>query len=219
MLSLVSSKIQIYLAPAFPFLIYLNALLMQKMKWNPWLALALAFPAFLLSISIFVLLYFIFTEENQVVNQPFIVLGVAALSLSAWSALYFLYKKKDLYKSINALAIGLLITLFTASWALPEVNSYIGYKNLSSEIIKVRSEKQISATYFYKLKRADNMDVFLDHTFVVLNKDSLLKKKLSPGILVISNKVIDSNKKDPDIVDLLKGKERLIVGNYSIIVL
>lgn len=63
------------------------------------------------------------------------------------------------------------------------------------------------------------MDVFLDHTFVVLNKDSLLKKKLSPGILVISNKVIDSNKKDPDIVDLLKGKERRIVGNYSVIVL
>jgi len=63
------------------------------------------------------------------------------------------------------------------------------------------------------------MDVFLGHTFVVLKKDALLKNKLSPGILVISNKVIDSDKKDRDIVDLLKGKERHIVGNYSVIVL
>lgn len=219
MLSLVSSKIQIYMAPAFPFMIYLTALLLQKFKWNRWLAITVALPAFLFSISIFVLLYFIFAEENQVINQPFILLGVAALSISAWSALYFLYKKKDLYRSINVLAIGLLITLFTASWALPQVNSYIGYTNLSKEIIKVRAEKQISATYFYKLKRADNMDVLLGHTFVVLKKDALLNKKLSPGILVISNKVIDSDKKDPDIVDLLKGKERHIVGNYSVIVL
>ena len=68
MLSLVSSKIQIYLAPAFPFMIYLTALLLQKFKWNRWLAITVALPAFLFSISIFVLLYFIFAEENQVLE-------------------------------------------------------------------------------------------------------------------------------------------------------
>ncbi len=219
MLTLVSSKIEIYFLPAFPFLVYLTVILLEKYKWNQWLSLAVALPTLLFSTSIFVLLYLIFTEENKVLSQTFIVLGVAALSLSALYALYFLYKKKDLYRAINLLAIGILITLFLASWSLPQVNSYIGYKNLSREIIKVRAEKKISATYFYKLKRADNMDVFLDHTIVVLNKDALLKNKLSPGILVISNKVIDTNKKDQDIVELLKGKERRIVGNYSVIVL
>lgn len=63
------------------------------------------------------------------------------------------------------------------------------------------------------------MDVFLGHTFEVLKKDALLKNKLSPGILVIDNDVIDSDKKDQDIIDLVKGKERHVVGNYSVIVL
>jgi len=219
-LSLVSSKIQIYLAPAFPFMIYLTAMLLQKFKRNNWLALAVGLPALLFSSSIFVLVYFIlFKDENKVLSHTFIVLGAVALSLFALSTLYFLYKRKDLGKAINLLAIGILISIFIASWSLPEVNSYVGYANLSKEIKKVKAEKQISATYFYKLKRADNMDVFLGHTFVVLKKDALLNKKLSPGILVISNKVIDSDQKDRDIVDLLKGKERHIVGNYSVIVL
>jgi len=219
-LSLVSSKIQIYLAPAFPFMIYLTALLLQKFKRNNWLALAVGLPALLFSSSIFVLVYFIlFKDENKVLSHTFIVLGAVALSLFALSTLYFLYKRKDLGKAINLLAMGILISIFIASWSLPEVNSYVGYANLSKEIKKVKAEKQISATYFYKLKRADNMDVFLGHTFVVLKKDALLNKKLSPGILVISNKVIDSDQKDRDIVDLLKGKERHIVGNYSVIVL
>ncbi|MDZ7613751.1 MAG: hypothetical protein U5K51_08685 [Flavobacteriaceae bacterium] len=173
-----------------------------------------------ISASIFVLVYLIlFKDENKVLNQPFIILGVAALSISALISLYFNYKRKDLGKAINLLAIGIFISVFIAAWSLPDVNSYIGYANLSKEIKKVRAEKQISATYLYKLKRADNMDVFLDHTFEVLNKDALLKKKLSPGILVIDNDVIDSDKKDRDIIDVVKGKERHIVGSYSVIVL
>ncbi len=170
MLSLVSSKIQIYLAPAFPFIIYLTALLLQKFKWNRWLAITVALPAFLFSISIFVLLYFIFAEENAVLKQPFVVLGVTVLSILSICALYFLHRKKDLYRALNLLAIGLLITLFIASWSLPEVNSYIGYANLSKEIKKVRAEKQISTTYMYKLKRADNLDVLLGHSFEVSKK-------------------------------------------------
>jgi len=220
MLSLVSSKIQIYLAPAFPFMIYLTALLMKKFKWNQWLSLAIGLPALLFSSSIFVLGYFIlFRNENKILIQPFIILGVALLSTAALISLYFNYKRKDLGKAINLLAIGILISVFIAAWSLPDVNSYIGYANLSKEIKKVRAEKQIAATYLYKLKRADNMDVFLDHTFEVLKKDALLKKKLSPGILVIDNDVIDSDKKDREIIDLVKGKERHIVGNYSVIVL
>lgn len=220
MLSLVSSKIQIYLAPAFPFMIYLTALLQQKFKWNQWLAMAVGLPALLFSVSIFVLAYFIlFEDENKVLNQPFIILGTVVLSLSALSTLYFLYKRKDLGKAINLLAFGIILTIFIASWSLPAVNSYIGYANLSKEIKKVKAEKQIVATYLYKLKRADNLDVFLGHTFEALKKDDLLKKDLSNCILVLSNKVIDSAKKDQDIIDLVIGKERHVVGNYSVIVL
>jgi 4-amino-4-deoxy-L-arabinose transferase-like glycosyltransferase len=220
MLSMVSSKIQIYLAPAFPFMVYLTALLLQKFKRNDWLGLAVGLPAFLFSLSIFVLVYFIlFKDENKVLNHTFIILGAAALSISALSSLYFNYKRKDLGKAINLLAIGILISIFIASWSLPKVNSYIGYANLSKEIKKVLAEKQISTTYMYKLKRADNLDVLLGHSFEVLKKDALLKNQIKKYILVINNDVIDSDKKDQDIIDLVKGKERHVVGKYSVIVM
>lgn len=45
MLSCISSKIAVYLTPAFPFFVYLAVLLLARFRWNRWLALALAVPA------------------------------------------------------------------------------------------------------------------------------------------------------------------------------
>lgn len=45
MLSCFSGKLAVYLAPTFPFFVYLAVLLLSHFRWNQWLALTLLLPA------------------------------------------------------------------------------------------------------------------------------------------------------------------------------
>ena len=53
-LSCISSKLAVYLIPIFPFFIYLTVLILQRLKWNRWLALTIGLPASILAFSFFI---------------------------------------------------------------------------------------------------------------------------------------------------------------------
>lgn len=210
-LSVFSSKLDIYLLPAFPFLAYLPALLLPKvnLRYVTW---TLIIPVILLVIA----LPFVYLGSSQV-DIPlanYIIIAGGTLSVSGIIALVFLFTKQ-FYKTINTIAIGLLLSVFTASFALPRYNPYIGFRKISDDAQQIARQQQINQYYFYKFRSGENMDVFLGEKIQKIDIPEL--KKLSSQesfILFICNKDL---KKSQELQKITDNKPSYEVGNYRFV--
>lgn len=215
MLSLISSKLAVYLLPAFPFFIYLTALLLRKFgEENGWLRLSLAIPALIFAPALPVLLLFLSRREDAFyAGFPLVQLAAAIISLCGVAVLYLLVKKQ-LYRSIRVMATGVLLTLFVAGLSMPEMNRYLGWRELCETAVGLAAEKQTSNYYVYGIRRAENMDVFLKKDVIFADREEILQERLDGGVLMLSDKTV---RKEREIRDFLAGKERHRVGNNWIV--
>ncbi len=207
-LSVFSSKLDIYLLPAFPFLAYLPALLLPKINLH-YIKWTLIIPATLLVFAFPVVYLGSPQVDIPLTNNLTIAAGI--LSLSGIIALVFLFTQR-FYKAINSIAIGLLLTIFTASFALPRYNSYIGFRKISDYAQQIARQHQINQYYFYKFRSGENMDVFLGEK---IQKTDLSKLKKLSGqesfILFIRNKDL---KRSQELQKITDNKPSYEVGNY-----
>lgn len=217
MLSLISSKLAVYLLPAVPFLIYLPAMLLDKFDGkNIWPRLSVAIPAFLL-IFAFPSLFVLEKNENLsyiAVPLVFIAAGIASCGgiIAIWSAL----GRKKIRQSINVLAITLLLTVFVAGWALPRLNPWLGWENLCTEAKQIATEKETSGFRVYGIKRAGSMDVFLGEEAKEATEEEITQNLIQGQLLLLSDK---SLKRNSQIAKALSDKEQQKIGPYWIIVL
>lgn len=213
-LSAFSGKLDIYLLPIFPFCAYLAFLLLPKIK-ERYVYFTIAIPA-LLFIFAFPAMYIV---ANQI-KFPFlhlIPIHIAVFSLSACAAisLFFLYKK-DLCKAANSIAIGVLIAIFTGSFAIPEFNRYIGFRDMTEKAQKIALEKGINHYYFYKLRSGENMDAYLQKEIEKLDIEMLEAiAKEDDFILFAHNKDLEEDDRLKETID---GKQLYSFGDYSIII-
>ncbi len=171
MLSLISSKIQIYLLPAFPFFCYLTVLWLPKFERKTWLSLLVAIPAFILMLALPGI--FIAARYNEtLLASAWAPISAALLSIgSIWTLVRLLRGK--LYGGINTLAITMLITIFVGSFALPAFNDQVGYGNLCRSVLETVQEKGAKEIYVYKVRRPENMDVYLGRVPVEITAEEL----------------------------------------------
>jgi len=107
LLSLISSKLAIYALPVIPFLIGLSALLLKKFNPpNRWINLSLAIPAFILLAALPAVIYLAGTEEMRYLATPLVYAAAGVLSVTGLLMLYYLYGKRDTFRSIHTLALG-----------------------------------------------------------------------------------------------------------------
>ncbi|MGI6244043.1 MAG: ArnT family glycosyltransferase [Prevotella sp.] len=125
LLSCISSKLQIYLLPAIPFVIYLSASIIEPCKDSRWVLWALAIPEAVLMLSLPALLVAQHMVTLPLLRLPLIVVAAAVLSLFAAGSLYRLVAKKSVVISIQILGYGVLAVLFVVGWAMPMINPYI----------------------------------------------------------------------------------------------
>ncbi|MDE6499735.1 MAG: hypothetical protein K2K83_03410, partial [Rikenella sp.] len=210
-LSMVSSKIQIYLLPAFPFFIYVSVLWMNRTgirRWMMWLVglpagvLALAFPG-------------IFVAARIVPNIPwfdslFIPVGAGILTLTSVGAIVWLVRKR-LYTAVTTLAGGLLAAIFTLSFAVPQFNGHIGMGDVCSTARTVGQSAGIENYYTYGIKRAENIDVYLARPVEVLDSAEELAA-VRNGIVITRKARIG---RDSVLTRALAGQEVHRVGDYA----
>ena len=216
MLSCFSAKLQIYLAPAFPFFVYLGMLLLTHFRWNRWLALAVAIPAALFLLAIPAIIVLSGMKETAFLGQPLFYAAAGVLTACACTTFFFLYRKKALNKAINAMVIGLYFALFVGGWALPSVNNELGYGVLCEKAMEVSAAKNASGYCVLGVRRSENMDVYLHKSVQVVTPEEVVNGKYEGAVLMISNKMIKSNE---ELQKFVSGKEQTMVGRYSIIML
>lgn len=172
LLSVFSAKLDIYMLPVFPFFTYLTILLLPKMK-EKWVAFTVYIPVVALTIAP-VALFFI-ERKAGIPDSPFIYIAVGLLSMFCLTACWLLYRQQ-MYKAINCAALGILATLFTGAFALPQVNPYIGLTTAAKKAQDICEQEKIDHYYYYKFRSGENMDVFLHEKPVkITNEDSLLQ--------------------------------------------
>lgn len=177
MLSSFSSKLPIYLVPAFPFIVYLFPMLCRRIGERRWMRWALGIPALVLAAAGIALtlglggIVRIEALEELLSEYPFarspIVLACAVILAVGYSAAVCLSacKRKSTYMSALFMGATLLAAIFCGSFVLPEANPYVGYGAVCKEI----PEDAEVVTVF--LKRPENMDVYLGRQIVDLGKD------------------------------------------------
>lgn len=211
-LSLFSSKLSIYLLPAFPFLAYLAFLLLPRIP-RKVVSFSIMLPAFFLLLS-FPVLFFI--ADDLTFPCP-LLFWIAALLLTIFSgiSLLFVYQKQ-LLKGIDFLAGGILVALFVGSFALPQVNAYIGFGEMCRKAREIAKTHHIEKYIFYNFRSGENMDAYLGKCPLKADNSYLQtvceKEKF---ILFIREKDL---LKEKEIKKLTNGKESYRIGKHFLFV-
>ncbi len=209
MLSCVSSKIEIYLLPVYPFFVYLTAMQLSRFRWNRWLAMSVALPAIAFCLSVPILVCLGGQKSTCFLADSFLYAAAGALTLSGANALYDLYYWKSLSKSVHALAFGIFCAVFVGGFALSKLNNQWGYGNLCREAMHVAKKHAVSCYCTYEVHRAENMDVFLQKDVRMVMREELLSGTLHGVVVILPLKELATLRK------IVPEKEIHIVGDYG----
>lgn len=111
------------------------------------------------------------------------------------------------------MVVGLYCALFIGGWGLPAINDQLGYAGLCRKAVEISETGETSGYCVLNIRRPENMDVYLHEDIRVVTVEELLEGKYKDAVLMVSNKKINSDK---DLQKFLSGKERHIVGRYSV---
>lgn len=209
-LSIVSSKIQIYLLPAFPFFIYIAVLWIARSGVRRWMKWAVGIPAGVLALTLpglFAARRFV--PEVSTFDTLFVPIGAAIVSAASVWCIVRLWRGR-FYGAIATLAGGLLATVFTVSFAVPRFNGYIGMGDVCGAAEAVGEAAHISDYYTYGIQRAENIDVYLGRAVKALDTPQALDS-VEQGIVIAFK---DRLRKDDALSRAFAGQEVHRMGNY-----
>lgn len=218
MLSLVSGKLGVYLAPIVPFFVFLTAALIRKFPWNGWLAASVAFPAGVMVLALPALAGIVLFSGLPYLGQPFFFIAAGIFSLAGVLTLIAL-KQRNLRKALNTIGFSILIGAFVGGFSIPALNPWIGYRDLCEKAVELKEENGLEHFYSIYLRRAENTDVFLGEDIRQLNnsQDAVTQlEKLQNTVLMLPERHIE---KRPELKQYLQKKEKHPVGPYIIVVL
>lgn len=224
MLSVFSSKLTIYMLPVFPFLVYLLPLYLRRQPWNRWMGAALALPAAVVALAglagagVSWLKGLSGALDGLVRMYPFIesvpvVAGCLVLAAGGAFALRYLFTE-NYRMAWSGMAVSLLVAVLSCSFAIPQLNDWLGYRNICGEVMELEEDgRETVATLC--VNRPENMDVYLGHDILDFGYDTerFLKEMPDDCILVATTHRVKENKSLEERLEGLKVAER---GPYSV---
>lgn len=216
MLSCISSKIQIYMLPAIPFIVYGSFISFPNYQNNKIVKLGIAVIA-----SVFCLVFPVFLIVNMKFQDPMInslsfYFTAALMTIGGYFTLVALYKKdidNSLVSSITVLSFCMLSIVFTAGFAMKTLNPSIGFKALADSIEnKHKLDPNIKEVRTFLIKRPENMDVFLDIPVVEITDENYEPTQENINYpYIFATRVKNA--------DCIKGMEIDTIGKYCVTVI
>lgn len=212
LLSLISSKLDIYLLPAFPFFAGFSFLILGKIQTKT-LFFTVFLPALLLLLS-FPASYILFHRTGH--DYPFLLqLTFLSVALGAAGSLYRLYRQ-HFRKAVDDLAAGILTAAFFAGLCTPGWNRHIGFRELCICMQQVARQQDIKQYCYYNVRSAENMDVYLHRKIRRIDPDSLgCKGSRKDFLLLVRQKDL---LRHPSLPTLVRDKKKIPFQQYTIIV-
>ncbi len=164
MLSAVSSKLDIYLVPAYPFMVYLSAVWIDRTAPSRWYSAAAALPCFVFALA----LPAVFVLKDKLPfgleSAAMVYVSAAILSVAGILALVAIFRGR-LALGVKAASFGFLAAVFAGAFVIPQVNPYIGFEYLGGEASRISREKGIENFAYYNFDEGWYMDVFTGESF------------------------------------------------------
>lgn len=160
LLSVISSKLDIYLLPIYPFVVYLCSILLEKNINNKGVKISIGIPAILV---IFILPAAIILKNKIPDLYSYSVIAFTAIAILAGGgvmALVSIYRNRVL-KAVAVLSCGLLGLVFVGSFAIPKINRYIGFGEMAKAAEETASTNRTDKYVYYKFYTASNMDIYI----------------------------------------------------------
>jgi len=186
LLSLISSKIEVYMLPAFPFIVYLTIMFLPNFSWNRWLALSISIPSAVF--ACFLPVFMVLVQQNSSIyylNTQLFYIAASILTLSGLYSVYILYKRKQINISIRVLFCGLFCSVFVGGWRLSDINAEIGYRELCAKGVEVAQKYNLEEYYVWGLYRPENMDVYLHKSIQVVSPDEFVDSGKYKGVFML----------------------------------
>lgn len=212
-LSIFSSKLAVYLLPALPFFIYLAMIWIHKHGLNKVYFIFMAVPSVLLSLAFpAAIIYKYFFATAEIAVTPPMLIASVFLSVTGFTTIKFLLRN-NLNNGIQTLGAGILLAVFTISFAIPGLNHLIGLKQLCSQAKSFSNEHGGVNYYYCGLNRANNLNVYLKSELTELKKKDLLDENeiKTPAVIFLSGKEIQKN---DTVKAFARGKKAFHSGNY-----
>lgn len=192
-LSIVSGKLAVYLLPCIPYAVY-AAVSAITPKGTLWQRILVGIPAGALSlagcaaiVSIYCGVQF-FRHVSIVTNIAVTCAGLSLACGSIFGLIAMFGKDISLYRGVVRIGASLLATLFFAGFALPDFNYLIGLRDVSEKAIELQHAYPTEKVVTYKIKRAENIDVFFQRPVQSTMQASEMEECLTTGksVMVIS---------------------------------
>lgn len=215
MMTLVSSKIDIYLLPIYPFVIYLTLLLISQIRIDWMVKTAIIIPSLLFALSPIALV--VGYDQLPIVppNVILIYIGVAILSVGGLFGLWCSFRA-NIERACCSISISMLMAIFTISFTIPYFNDNIGLKNLSQKGSEIAMKNGIESFAFYQFRSGENMDVYLGRDLIYV--ESVVDiKKLNKTILFVRQREISRQSELRELLDVMETEAQ--VGDYKIYIL
>lgn len=185
MLSCFSSKLDIYLLPAYPFVIYLAAMVLHDYDRSAWLRLALAVPAVLFLLAEPAVIVLAHREATAWIAVPAVHVAASLLSASGLATLGVLYGGRRAVSGVTTLAAGLLVAVFAAGFAMPQLNDRLGYGTLCREAVRVADSRGATRYFSYRMHRTEGMDVYLGQPVTAVTTEALAAGLPAGSLLLV----------------------------------
>lgn len=207
LLSCISSKLQIYMLPAIPFLAYGAVMFLPEAGNAMMLRLTLSVPASLLALALPGVLVVNHLQPELVPPSGWIIAAAAVLTATGVTALWLLFGKQTERTALNVTGCiggGLLLAVFLGGWSLPQFNPSIGYKAVGEAALKLGTLHNVGDYHTWQLSRPENIDVYLGTDVVIIDDDMLPEAADTPYVLL-------TKKKNSA---LFQGYEQITAGPY-----
>lgn len=211
MLSLISGKLQVYLLPLIPFLIYGGWMESMRGGATKWSITTIAFPVILL-MAVWPATWF-----KEDILPAYILESVPVrivVRFLFWGGLVILRVllegncAKGLRRGTTLLSATILISVFIGAFALPSLRPYIGWRDAAEKVKELEAVNGAGQVVGVGVPRIENMAALLDSkpprdlqltsasdvkdSAVRLKKDSLLirnfSEELTEPVVVVTDK-------------------------------
>jgi 4-amino-4-deoxy-L-arabinose transferase-like glycosyltransferase len=216
MLSCVSAKLEIYLLPAYPFLVFYTVYVMEKTVHKKVFLAGLLLPSILICFALPTMFVMKSMHIQSQLQNPFIYAMASVATLTGIVSAIILCKGR-MIKGVQVFVGGFLCALFVGGCSLPSLNAELGYTQLAHRMQLISKQTGIHRFCGYYIRSARDMDVYFHTKVVKIPNDSIEKiaDQAKPFILFMPEKYAE----EKGIAEnWIKEKPQYREGDYHIII-
>ncbi|MDE6112678.1 MAG: hypothetical protein K2G46_04610, partial [Bacteroidales bacterium] len=227
MLSCVSAKLEVYLLPVYPFVVYYVLLGMPRWEDKVWARFSVSVPLLALTSALPAVLCLPSRIPSLSLLQGFpIYIAAAVLTAGGLWGWWLLWRRRDTAGTVRTVGLSLFVAVFFGAFRLSALNPYMGYGALARAGQDLVAERMPDAGALvwddpavaygaYRVRRAGGMAAYVKQPVREIQRWDEVRPLTEAGrplLMFISNGALAA---EPAVASACAGRPQRAVGPYT----